>query len=118
MKKRTTVASTRIAPARRRSRLVGRRSSIIGRSAEPHLLADFGHRGLRDRPDPFGALLEDPIDALGIGHELAVALAGLGVVGQHALEEQPLRVDAPRPSVPLALPDLLVVVAEGAMELA
>ena len=87
-------------------------------SAQAHLLADLGHRGLGDRPEPLGAVLEDPVDPGRVGHQLEVALAGLGVVRDDPLGEQLLRVDAAGPRGPLAVPDLLVVVAEEAVELA
>ena len=54
----------------------------------------------------------------GVGHQLGVALAGLCVVADDPLREQLLRVDAAGPGGSLAVPDLLEVVPEEAVELA
>ncbi len=62
--------------------------------------------------------LEDPVDAGRVGHQLRVAFASLGVVVDDPVGEQALRIDAAGPGGPLAVPDLFVVVAERAVELA
>ena len=59
------VANTRMAPTSRLPRPPGRMAFIMARLAEPHLQADFGHRGLGDRAGALGAVREDPIDPVG-----------------------------------------------------
>src|SRR5688500_781883 len=102
-----------MAPMSRRSRVAAPRASIMaGRLAEPHPLADLGQRRRGDRAGPLGAVVQDPCDAGRIGHQFGVALAGLGVVPDDPFREEPLRVDAARPSGPLTIPDLLEIVPE------
>src|SRR5450631_370622 len=87
-------------------------------SAEPHLDVHIGQGGLGQRLEPGGSGRQDLVDLVGLGDQLQVALAGRRVVRDDSLGQQALGVDAARSGGPLALPDLLVVGAEMAMELA
>ena len=44
--------------------------------SEAHLLADLGHRGLGQRPEPLGAGLEDPVDLVRVRQQLAGSARG------------------------------------------
>src|SRR5262245_46381726 len=101
---------------RRRSRGPGWVVSMA--SAQAHLLPDLLQGRLGNRLEAFGARLEDLVDSVRIGHQLAVALAWLSVARHDPVGEHALVVDAAGAGRPLAVPQHFVVVAEEALELA
>src|SRR3954462_4127666 len=76
---------------------------MVTTSAQPHLLPDFTHGCLCQRPKALRPLLEDRRDLLPVRDQLEVALPGRRVVGDDPIAEQLLHVDAARPRGPLAL---------------
>src|SRR4029077_1660548 len=117
MKKKTaTTARMSSVLSSRRSRGPGWLVSMA--SAQAHLLPDFGHGRLGDRADALGPGGEDLVDGGRVGHQLEVALAGTLVARDDPVGQHLLHVDAAGPGGALALPQRLVVVAEGPLELA
>src|SRR5690349_18680968 len=100
----------------RRSRGPGWAVSMA--SAQAHLLPDLVHGRLGLRLEAFRARREDLVDSVRLGHQLAVALARLSVPRDDPVGEHALVVDAAGPRGALAVPELLVVVAEEPLELA
>src|SRR5262249_27301969 len=86
--------------------------------AEAHLLADLGHRLCGYGCDTVCARREDLVDPSRIGLELEVALPCARVVAHDPIREQPLHVDATGPCRALAVPQVLVVIAEETLQLA
>src|SRR6478672_277882 len=102
--------------SRRRSRGPGWTVSMA--SAQAHLLPDLGHGRLGDRPDAFRAGGQDLVQARRSGHQLGIALAGPSVTGDDPSGEDLLHVNAAGPCRSLAVPQLLVILAEVGLELA
>src|SRR4029078_11623399 len=118
MKKKTAITPrTRSALRSGRSRGPGTSEAVMAPSAQAHLVPDLVHRRLGDRADSLRPGGEDLLDTLGVGHQVRVLLAGLGVVLDAPLRQKLLHVDAAGARRALAFPQRLVVVAECGLEL-
>src|SRR6185503_20335874 len=99
----------------RRSRGPGWTFSMA--SAQAHLLPDLGHGRLGERTDPLRTGRHDLLDTPRVGHQLTVVLPRSGVASHDPVGQHALHVDAAGPRRSLAVPQLLVVLAEERLEL-
>src|SRR4029077_16522705 len=113
-----TATTPRMSRMLRRRRSRGPGCAVSMASAQAHLPPNFGHGRLGDRADPLGSGGEDLVDLRRVGHQREETLAGVGVAGDDPLGEHLLHADPAGLGGALALPQPLVVAAEGALQLA